>query len=190
MQGGTALQAPPLSWGHRSSPIFLRSAKPRRRRHRRSRRLRSDRRRPAGFTESARSAGADAEHCLPPCTARRPRSRDDHRVRGGSPGISLPGKCHVQPRALGPDGLASLPRDLHADGGGLRPADAPPSSGNRPARTADGSADRCLTGFCCCRWPPALPACDVRSEEPLGIIHVHRPARHRSAARQARRILL
>ena len=55
---------------------------------------------PAGFSAPARPAGADAESSLPPCAAGRTRSRDDRRLRGGSPGISLPGKCHAQARAL------------------------------------------------------------------------------------------
>ena len=46
--------------------------------------------------------------------------------------------------SMGPGDLAPLPRRRHAAGSDLRPAHAPSSPGNRPARTADDTADHCL----------------------------------------------
>ena len=53
------------------------------------------------------------------------------------------------------------PHHRHPAGSSLRSPDASPSSRNRPARTADRTADRCLSG--CSPRPPALPARCVRS---------------------------
>ena len=81
-------------------------------------------------------------------------------------------------RALGPGDLASLSRRRHAAGGDLRPAHAPPSPGNRPARTADDIADRSLTG---CQDPLPCPAAagdvGIGGERPR-IGQVRRPTSH------------
>ena len=115
---------------------------------------------------------ADPADRLPPRASGCTRGRDDRGLRGGGPGCGLANARDLRPRTLEPNDLASLPRRGHAAGGDLRPAPAPPAPGNRPARTAEDTADRPPDRFkallpCLCRAKRKAPA-DARVPQAHG----------------------